>query len=447
MGDIRKFGWLLILPAILAAQTPGQLSSILDRLERLEQENRALAEEVRTLRARLDGVPTSAVATDTQAAPKPSLEERVEIQEKRIDELQQTKVEAAQRFPVRLAGMAVFNAYMNSHQSDSQEYPVVALPTGPRSAGATMRQSIIGLEYRGPTAVWGGKVSGSIYMDFAPNLVNGTMRMRTGDIQIDWKNTSIMVGLEKPIFNPREPSSLAQLAVSPLTGAGNLWLWLPQARLEHDFFFSPTTGLRAQGGVVATREAPPYTGGPPGATLEPNRPGAEGRFEVFHRFDDERRIEIAPGFHVSETHFGGMSARSSLISTDWFVNPVRRVEFTGAFYHGQNVAPLGNGYGQGFGVYAGGIVDAVPSSGGWGQITLHTLPRLDFHLFTGIQADSTTDLAFGRISRNLLYGGNVYYRLAPNVILALETTQLRTTYIGQGVRINNHYDLALAYLF
>ena len=37
--------------------------------------------------------------------------------------------------------------------------------------------------------------------------------------------------------------------------------------------------------------------------------------------------------------------------------------------------------------------------------------------------------------------------LAPNVILALETTQLRTTYLSQGVRINNHYDLALAYLF
>jgi hypothetical protein len=31
--------------------------------------------------------------------------------------------------------------------------------------------------------------------------------------------------------------------------------------------------------------------------------------------------------------------------------------------------------------------------------------------------------------------------------MGLEASQLRTTYLGLGVRINNHYDLALAYLF
>jgi hypothetical protein len=37
--------------------------------------------------------------------------------------------------------------------------------------------------------------------------------------------------------------------------------------------------------------------------------------------------------------------------------------------------------------------------------------------------------------------------VAPNVLMGLEASQLRTMYLGQGVRINNHYDLALAYLF
>ena len=80
-------------------------------------------------------------------------------------------------------------------------------------------------------------------------------------------------------------------------------------------------------------------------------------------------------------------------------------------------------------------------------MTVHTLPRLDFHFFTGQQDDNRSDLDAGLIGKNLLFGGNLYYHLAPNVILAWETTQLRTTYIGQGMRINNHYDLALAYLF
>ncbi len=45
------------------------------------------------------------------------------------------------------------------------------------------------------------------------------------------------------------------------------------------------------------------------------------------------------------------------------------------------------------------------------------------------------------------YGANLFFRLAPNVLLGPEISQLRTTYIGHGIRINNHYDLALAYLF
>ena len=58
-----------------------------------------------------------------------------------------------------------------------------------------------------------------------------------------------------------------------------------------------------------------------------------------------------------------------------------------------------------------------------------------------------SDLGTGASARICYYGGNAYFRLAPNVLMGLEATQVRTMYIGQGVRINNHYDLALAYLF
>jgi len=39
------------------------------------------------------------------------------------------------------------------------------------------------------------------------------------------------------------------------------------------------------------------------------------------------------------------------------------------------------------------------------------------------------------------------YKLAPNVITAFELSQLRTMYFGLGDRLNNHYDLAIGYLF
>jgi len=56
-------------------------------------------------------------------------------------------------------------------------------------------------------------------------------------------------------------------------------------------------------------------------------------------------------------------------------------------------------------------------------------------------------LPVGGIGKNQAYGVNLIYRLAPNVLVSLETTQVRTSYLGSGNRLNNHYDLALAYLF
>ena len=149
---------LILAPATLCAQTQTtpDLAKILERLDRLEQENRALTEQVRALQAQLG----------TPAPPQSTVEERLDIQQQRTEEQAQTKVESSQKFPIRFAGMALFNAFMNSKQSGGVDYPIVAAPTGPGHDGATVRQTILGLEFTGPRAIWGGKVTGSVYMDF-----------------------------------------------------------------------------------------------------------------------------------------------------------------------------------------------------------------------------------------------------------------------------------------
>jgi uncharacterized protein (UPF0335 family) len=428
---------LCLAPGKSGAQTAPDLAKILERLDRLEQENRSLTEQVRALQAQL--------GTSTQ--PPPTVDERIEIQQQRIEEQAQTKVESSQKFPIRLAGMALFNAFVNSKQSGGADYPVVAAATGPGHDGATVRQTIIGLEFAGPRTIWGGKVNGSVYMDFFAGATNSAMRIRTASIELAWKTRSITAGLEKPIFNPREPSSLAQVGISPLTGAGNLWLWLPQVRFEQDIRLGASSGVRAQIGAVQTREIGPYVGT---VAPEASRPAAEGRFNFYHKLDEERRMEISGGFHASTTHAGGKSIPSNLFSMDWFFNPWKPVEFTGVFYSGENVAHLGSGTRQGFAVYTSygrTYGAALGSRGGWGQVTLHALPRLDFHLFTGQVDDANAELGTGSIGKNLLFGGNAYFHIAPNVLMGMEASQVRTVYLGQGVRINNHYDLALAYLF
>jgi hypothetical protein len=51
------------------------------------------------------------------------------------------------------------------------------------------------------------------------------------------------------------------------------------------------------------------------------------------------------------------------------------------------------------------------------------------------------------IGSNPAYFANLMYRLAPNVILSVEGGQVRTKYFQVGNRLNDHYDLAIAYLF
>jgi len=436
----------LLWPAWLGAQQTPEINRILERLDKLEQQNRALTGEVQDLKNQLAAVSVTDVAGH---GPAP-LEERVAIQESRIEEQAQTKVEASEKFPITLTGMALFNSYLNSRQGGGGEYPTAAaLTSSPEAAGATLRQTVIGLEYHGPQTFLGGAVHGSLYMDFFTGGVNfnSTFRLRTGAIDLDWKTRKVMAGIDKPIFNPREPSSLAQVGVSPLTGAGNLWLWLPQARVEQDLAFNASTGVRAVTGVVETHETSPYNNPSTPIAVASARPGIEGRYEFYHKFDDDRRIEIATGFHESVTHAGGFSIPSEVLSFDWLLKPYKPLELSGAFFTGQNVSNLGTGsINEGYAVYHHSAL-AIASRGGWSQFTVHTTRRLDFHLFSGLQYYESAALGGGDASRNIEYGANLFYRIAPNMIIGPEISQFRTLYLVNGIRLTNHYDLALAYLF
>jgi len=436
----------LLAPGILAhmaAQTAApDLGQIIDRLDRLEQQNRALTEEIRQLRQEL--AETRGQASPPKAAP--SLDEKVAVDESRVEDLAQSKVEASQRFPIRVTGMALFNGFLNSKGSGGQEYPLFAWPGNVASGGGSFYQTTLGLEYSGPQTFLGGQVHGSVYMDFAGGSgapLDLGFRLRTGEIEIDWADRSIMAGLESPIFAPRQPASLAQVEVPALSGAGNLWLWTPQVRFGQNIRFTDQTGVRVQVGAVQTSEIQPYvqSAQPPEAA----RPGIEGRFEFYHGAEYGRRIEVAHGFHTSVTHVAGSSVPSNLFSLDWFTNPVAKLEFSGAFFSGQNVGPLGGL--EGFTILPTGAAIPVHSKGGWGQLTVLATPRLSFHIFSGLENGRTADLAAYAIGRNWVYGANFFYRLAPNVLLGTEVSQARTAYIDSSFRLNNHYDLALAYLF
>jgi hypothetical protein len=449
----------LMLGLTMAAYAQGTppVQEILDRLDRLEKDNQALLEEVRALRQEVSGLRAPAPATEAAQPETQSQnsDERAAVEENRIDELAQSKVEASQKFPIRITGMLLFNASVNGAYNGNMGNPLLASAApGDLMGGGTLRQTTLGFLFNGPETFLNGKISGSVYMDFfggSTLSLNHLVRLRTAAIDIDWKNTSVMFGQDKPLISPRDPDSLAQVGYSPLTWAGNLWLWQPQVRLEQRFSFGENTGLRAQAAVLDTSSLD-YPADPnlynqsESPRQEYSSPGAEGRVELWHRWGDTERVEIAGGYHFNKNNVLEVNVPSQIYSLDWFLRPIAKLEFSGTFFHGQNVGILG-GLPQGFMVQNYSEVNAVHSAGGWAQIRVPITARLAWDLYGGQQNDRTSDLEYGYIGKNQGYFSNLMYRIAPNVIVSLEGGQVRTNYLGLGNRLNDHYDLAVGYLF
>ncbi|MFL6449105.1 MAG: hypothetical protein ACJ746_15675 [Bryobacteraceae bacterium] len=443
---------LLSNPVPARPQASDQATAILERLDRLEKQNRELQDEIRSLRNLLSqSNPVQQKATpekqDESDAQSDTASERQQVSEHRIEELAQTKVEASQRFPIHLTGNLLFNAFSNGpYNGGSQDPTAASLVATARNSGGTVRQTVLGLTFHGPQTFLGGAVSGSLYMDFfngSAASLNHILRIRLATIQLDWPNTTFAVGQDKPLVSRREPNSLAQVGVSPLTNAGNPWLWQPQARMEQRFSVAENMTLKAEAGIFQTSE-PTNIPADLANRVEAARPAIEARLSLRHEREN-RALEIAPVLHASTTHIAGTSIPSRLYGIDWLIKPVSSIEITGMVFRGQNFANLGAL--GGLSVTPANQVIPVHGAGGWIQFRYIATQKLSFNFYGGQQDDRNRDLVVGRVAKNQFYAANVMYLLAPNLISGFELSQARTNYLGIGNRLNNHYDLALSYLF
>jgi hypothetical protein len=304
------------------------------------------------------------------------------------------------------------------------------------------------LKFQAPERVAGAEVSGAAYVDFfggTGDSLDQLVRLRIANLDFRWTNTTLTVAQDKPILAPREPDSLAQAGVSPLTGAGNLWLWRPQARIEQRFAFGDSAGLRAQAGTLETSESASvpaeYSSSAPSG-----RPAVEGRFVFWKHSGDNGDFEFAPGFHASDSQLLGYSVPSRIASLDWRIPLTRRFTLTGAAFLGENLGVIG-GLRQGIVVPYRGGPRAVHGAGGWTQLEYRATRRLAFHLFGGQEDDRNRDLEIGLISKNQSYGANAMYQALSNVVISFESAIVQTAFIGSPTRLSPHYDLAFAYLF
>ena len=157
------------------AQHVQQLTDAMNRIQAQMEDSKRQLDEMRQELADLrKQMGTSEVPPPQQqsaesaaaalAAQVEDLKERQAMQESQIATQEQTKVESESEYPVKLNGLILMNAFVNTATVDSAPTPALAL-AGAGSTGASVRQTILGLDARGPH-LFGARSHGDLRIDF-----------------------------------------------------------------------------------------------------------------------------------------------------------------------------------------------------------------------------------------------------------------------------------------
>ncbi len=450
--------------------------------QEIEQLREELAQIKKQLAAAQSGVAQSPSSTSSVDAAKATaaaiedLREQQQTTEAQVKLHDQTKVESSSKYPLHVTGLVLFNSFVNIGIVDNIDLPEAALSnqnntTGNGSAGATFRQTILGLQGYGPK-IAGARSSASVDLDFFGGLAYssyatsaGTVRMRTASINLDWTNDSIQAGLVMPLISPLSPSSYAMVAEPALAGAGNLWTWAPQLRYAHQIPLQSGRRLQLEFGLWD----PPTAGystnelfRTPSPSEASKQPGYESRVS-YGTFAGEHPFQIGlSGYYSRQSYPGDQSVDSWAATTDWRVPLGDSFEVSGEGYRGRALGGLGGGAYKDvlFGLYSSTGLNAyrgLNSIGGWTQFKVRFNQSLeanasiglddgyasDFHEFVFPPTASSTLLR----ARNKMVVGNLIFRPKTYLILSPEYRRIWTWPIYGTVSTANIFTLSAGYQF
>lgn len=425
-----------------------------------------------------DAFPTTPAAAASSAEPPPdvqSLAEQQAVLASRVEEHDQTKVESASRYKVRLHGLILMNAFSNSGKVDLQDVPNLVFGNTPGQSngifGATLRQTSIGLEAFGPT-IAGAKTHATVDVDFFggfPDTQYGTtaglVRLRTADARFDWKTTSVVAGQDVPFFSPLSPTSYASVGEPALSWAGNLWTWTPQVRAEHRWTWSDNSGVTWQGGILdpLTEQMPSdYTEPAPTAGEQSHQPAIATRMAVSTAIFNRPIVLGAGAYHARQDYGFGRTIDAWAGTVDWSIPLGQKTDLSGEYYRGRGVGGLGGG------IWTSVIYDGDPtasatqllglgSMGGWMQLKFRPLDRLELNAAAGTDNPLSEDLErfshpltaelFPPLARNQSAFLNAIFKPRSNLILALEYRHLRSYTLRGLARNADHVNLAIGFSF
>jgi len=449
-------------------QLQAEISQLQNSVAELRSEADRYRAQTQELERRLEAIsPASAAPTvettpqalsaqgEQQQSPSSStsarlakLEDEYSLLTGKVDDQYQTKVESGSRYRVRLSGLVMLNMFGNRGVPDSIDNPGVAIPGyglyGTGSVAGTLRQSQMGVEIFGPE--WAGaRVSGDLRFDFAggfPDTDNGSvlglMRLRTGNVRMNWSHTSITAGQDAPMFSAISPTSLIALAQPEFAYTGNLWTWVPQLQLQHWIDLGNSQRVSFSAGILD-----PLTGESPrgqfyraaGAGELSRQPGYSARIGWSGGKDEDHPASFNLGGYFSRQNWGFNRIVDGWAGTaNWQIPLVHHLGLKGEFFRGQALGGFGASSGQSV-VYSDvlqnpfAVVKGLDDVGGWSQLSLQVRPTLQFNAGYGLdnpfskeirQFAARQNVLYPGLGRNISAMGNVIYRPRSDLLFSLE---------------------------
>lgn len=393
-------------------------------------------------RAQDPAPPPAAVPAESLEARLARAEDAIEQLRAQLAEQAQSKVSARLRNHVQLSGLVLVNAFSNGAAVNNGDVPLFAdSSSAPGSnLGGSVRQTRLGLTVSGARALGGG-LTGDLQLDFYGGSVGGRinplLRIRTATARIDWPHIGLLIGQESPLVAPLNPVSFASSGFPGYAGAGNLWLWIPQARLTLEAGSRFRVGL--QGAALAPLEPSAararFLADTADAAESSGRPSAEGRV-YFGWGDGDAESQFGFGIHRGWLVAGGDTLLTSeALTVDGRLAFGEKLLLQGeGFFNGQALAGLGGG-GIGQNLGAGGV--PVRTQGAWVQLNLR--PTFAWELGGGYGFDDPDDSdlpATGRF-KNVVFSGHLHWRPGGGLLTGVEVRRIETTYLN-GVYAANH---------
>ncbi len=419
-------------------------------------------------------------SAESSSASLDDLRERQSFNESQISTLDQEKVESESKYPVRLTGLLLFNGFANTAAVDEAATPAVAV-SGPGSTGASVRQTVLGLDARGPHLL-GARSFADLRVDFNgipasgggdPGYYNADstlLRLRTAHAALLWNRTEAYFALDRPIFSADAPSSLTAVAEPPLAWSGNLWTWNPQFGARQDLALGAARDLRLEAALLDVGDAPltalayasTSTPPAPASSAEQSRwPGAEARIALLGSESDETSSHLGVGgyFAPHRTAFGN-TFDAWAATLDAGLHLPARLEASASSYRGLALGGLGGGAYKDFVYYQDPLsrevyMRALDDVGGWAQLKEKINERVELNgafgidnAFAGeVRRYATPDSFYQNLARNRTYTGNVIFSPSAYLLFSLEYRHIASSPVSASEAESNVIGIAAGYKF